>query len=116
MVLQNTRGHMNIKAYIDQFHEISHLKREQQFVLLEKARNDASSQLKGVNFSMLAFLLRTTIIAVITGGSYLIFGYSAGLFFITLLLSLLLSTVAVTEINTHLLSKSLKKILLKEAL
>jgi len=107
---------MNIKAYIDQFQEISHLEREQQFLLLEKARNDASYQLKGLNFSVIAFLLRSVFIAVITGGSYLVFGYSAGLFFITLLISLLLSTVAVTEINTYLLSKSLKKILLEEAL
>ena len=65
---------------------------------------------------MIAFLLRSVFIAVITGGSYLVFGYSAGLFFITLLISLLLSTAAVTEINTYLLSKSLKKILLEEAL
>ena len=107
---------MNIKAYIDQFQEISHLKRDQQFLLLEKAQKDASSQLKGLNLSVIAFLLRSVFIAVITGGSYLVFGYSAGLFFITLLISLLLSTVAVTEINTHLLSKSLKKILLEEVL
>ena len=106
---------MNIKAYIDQFTEISHLKRDQQFVLLEKASNDACLKLKFLNFSIIAFLIRTIFISLLSGGSSLIFGYSAWLLIVTVFLGLLLSTVAVTEINTHLLSKSLKEILLKEA-
>lgn len=105
---------MNIKAYIDQFNEISHLKRDQQFLLLEKASNDACSKLKFLNFSMIAFLIRTLFITIISGGSYLLFGYSAWLLIVTLFVSLLFSTVAVTEINTYLLSKSLKIILLEK--
>jgi hypothetical protein len=106
---------MNIKVYIDQFNEISHLKREQQFLLLERASNDACSKLKFLNFSMISFLIRTMFITILSGGSYLLFGYSAWLLIVTLFLGLLLSTIAVTEINTHLLSKSLKQILLEKA-
>lgn len=102
---------MNIKAYIDQFSEISHLKREQQFLLLEKASNHASSKLKFLNFSMIASLIRALFIVILSGGSYLIFGYSAWLLILTVFLSLLFSRVAVTEINTYLMSKSLKDIL-----
>jgi len=106
---------MNIKAYIDQFSEISHLKREQQFSLLERASNDACLKLRFLNFSMIAFLIRTIFITILSGGSYLLFGYSAWLLIVTVFLGLLLSTVAVTEINTHLLSKSLKEILLEKS-
>lgn len=105
---------MNIKAYIDQFSEISHLKREQQFLLLEKASNHASSKLKFLNFSIIASLIRALFIVILSGGSYLIFGYSAWLLILTVFLSLLFSRVAVTEINTHLMSKSLKEILIKK--
>lgn len=105
---------MNIKAYIDQFSEISHLKREQQFLLLEKASNHASSKLKFLNFSMIASLIRALFIVILSGGSYLIFGYSAWLLILTVFLSLLFSRVAVTEINTYLMSKSLKDILIQK--
>lgn len=105
---------MNIKAYIDQFSEISHLKREQQFLLLEKASKHASSKLKFLNFSMIASLIRALFIVILSGGSYLIFGYSAWLLILTVFLSLLFSRVAVTEINTHLMSKSLKDILIQK--
>lgn len=105
---------MNIKAYIDQFTEISHLKRDQQFILLERASNDACSKLKFLNFSIISFLIRIIFISLLSGGSYLLFGYSAWLLIVTVFLGLLFSTVAVTEINTHLLSKSLKEILLKK--
>ena len=69
---------MNIKAYIDCFSQISHLARDQQFLLLEQACNDANTKLKFLNFSLIAFLLRITFIIIIAGGSYLIFGYSIG--------------------------------------
>lgn len=105
---------MNIKAYIDQFSEISHLKREQQFLLLEKASKHASSKLKFLNFSMIESLIRALFIVILSGGSYLIFGYSAWLLILTVFLSLLFSRVAVTEINTHLMSKSLKDILIQK--
>lgn len=104
---------MNIKAYIDQFSEISHLKREQQFLLLEQACDEANSSLKLLNFTLLEFLIRLLCITVLLSSSYLIFGYSAGFLIASVLLGLLLSRVAITEINTYLLSKSLKNILLK---
>lgn len=105
---------MNIKAYIDQLNEISHLERDQQFLLLERASKDACTQLKFLNFSTIAFLIRTLFITIISGGSYVLFGYSAWLLISTVMLSLVLSTVAVTEINTYLLTKSLKKILIEQ--
>lgn len=105
---------MNIKAYIDQFNEISHLKRDQQYLLLERAYNEACLKLKFLNFSTIAFLIRTLFITVFTGGSYLFFGYSIWLIIITLFLGLLFSRIAVTEINTYFLSKSLKEILPKK--
>lgn len=104
---------MNIKTYIDQFNEISHLKREQQFSLLEKAFNEAELKLKFLKFSIIAFLIRIFFIIILSGGSYLIFGYSAWLLIASIFLSLLFSRVAVTEISTHLLLKSLKDILLQ---
>ena len=105
---------MNIKAYIDQFSEISHLERDQQFLLLEEAQNDACSKLTFLNFSTIAILVRMLFIIVLTGGGYLMFGYSAWLLILTIFLSLLFSRVAVTEINTHLLKQSLKNILAKK--
>jgi hypothetical protein len=105
---------MNIKAYIDQFSEISHLERDQQFLLLEEAQNDACSKLTFLNFSTIAILVRMLFIIVLTGGGYLMFGYSAWLLILTIFLSLLFSRVAATEINTHLLKQSLKNILAKK--
>ena len=107
---------MNIKAYLDYFNDISHLKRDQQYVLLEQASNEACSTLKPLNFSIIAFLTRMIFIVIISGGCYLFFGYSVLLVIISIFLGLLFSRVAITEINTHLLSKSLKNILLKKAL
>ena len=106
---------MNIKAYIDYFKEISDLKREQQYVLLEQACNEACSTLKPFNFSIIAFLIRLIFILIISGGCYLLFGYSSLLLIVSIFFSLLFSRVAVTEINTYLLSKSLKKVLLQKA-
>jgi len=107
---------MNIKAYIDYFSDISDLKREQQFVLLEQASNEACAKLKPLNFAIIAFLIRLVFILIISGGGYLLFGYSSLLVVVSLFLSLLFSRVAITEINTSLLSKSLKTILLNKAL
>jgi hypothetical protein len=107
---------MNIKAYIDQFSEISNLKRDKQFLLLEMAFNEANSKLKFLNFSIIAFLIRMFFIVTLSGCSYLLFGYSAGLLIFSIFLSLLFSRVAVTETHTYLLSKSLKNILLKNTL
>lgn len=107
---------MNIKSYIDQFSEISHLKRDQQFLLLERASNNACSEFKFLNFTLISFLIRITFLTIISGGSYLLFGYSPTLLMATVLIGLLLSRVAVTEINTHLLLKSLKNLLLESSI
>lgn len=106
---------MNIKVYIDQFSEISHLKREQQYVLLEKAYKDACAKLKFLNFYLIAFLIRSLFITILSGGSYLLFGYSVWLIMLTIIVGLLLSRIVVTEINTYLLSKSLKEIMLNKS-
>lgn len=105
---------MNIKSFIDQFSLISNLPREQQFVLLEKARDDACLQLKFLNFATIAILIRFLFILVIVGGSSLLFGFSAVIILCTLVLSLLFSRVAITEINTHLMLKSLRKVLAED--
>jgi len=107
---------MNIKAYLDYFSDISHLKRDQQYVLLEQASNEACLKLKPLNFSIIAFLMRMIFIVIISGACYVFFGYSVLLTIVSIFLGLLFSRVAVTEINTYLLSKSLKNILLKKAL
>lgn len=106
---------MDIKAYIDHFNDISHLKREQQFLLLKEASDDASSQLKFLNFATIAVVIRLFSLLIFVGGSYFIFGYVAWILIVTVLLGLLISRVAVTEINTYLLSKSLKNILKKNS-
>ena len=105
---------MNIKTYLDYFSEISDLKREKQYLLLEQACNEACSTLKPLNFSIIAFLIRMIFVLIISRGFYLLFGYSSLLAIVSVLFALLFSRVAVTEINTYLLSKSLKKILLKK--
>ena len=107
---------MNIKAYIDYFNEISHLARDQQFLLLEQARNDANTKLKLLNFSLVALLMRITFIIIIAGASYLLFGYSIGVLIASLFLALLLSRIAIAEVNSHLLAKSLKHILHEQTL
>lgn len=104
---------MNIKSYIDQFSEISHLKRDQQFSLLEMASKNACSEFKFLNFSIITFLIRAIFLTTLCGGSYLFFGYSPTLLIATVFIALLLSRVAITEVNTHLMSKSLKNILLE---
>jgi hypothetical protein len=105
---------MNFKVYIDQFDEISNLERDQQYLLLESAYKDARSKLKFLNFSTIAFLIRVLFITVLSGGSYLLFGYSVLLIIMTIVIGLLLSRITVTEINTYLLLKSLKEILLEK--
>jgi hypothetical protein len=107
---------MNIKAYIDYFSEISHLERDKQYVLLEQACNDACSKLRPFNFSIIAFLIRATFILIISGGCYLLFGYSGLLAIVSLFFGLLFSRIAVTEFNTHFMLKSLKTVLIKQSL
>lgn len=106
---------MDIKQYIDYFDEISHLKREQQFTLLEQARNDIHGRSK---FPILSFILpfvRLTLILLFAGGSYLVFGYSGWMFLLSFFLGLICSRVVITEINDSLMLKALKRNLAKIA-
>jgi len=107
---------MNIKAYIDYFSDIKHLKRDQQYVVLEQAHDEACSKLKPFNFSIIVLLIRMIFILIISGTGYLLFGYSIVLVITSIFLGLLFSRVAITEINTNLLSKSLKIVQLNKPL
>lgn len=100
---------MDIKRYIDYFKEITHLTREQQFTLLEQAHDDLNSISKLPLLVIIPLIIRVTFIALFMGGSYLIFGYSNIGFILSLLVSLLCSTFAITEINESLMLKALKK-------
>lgn len=107
---------MNIKAYLDYFSDISHLARDQQYLLLDQAHNEACSRLKPLSFNSIALLIRTIFIVIFTGGCYLFFGYSSLLVIGSIFFSLLVSRVIITEVNTSILSKSLKKLLLENPL
>jgi hypothetical protein len=107
---------MNIKAYLDYFSDISHLARDQQYLLLEQAHNEACSRLKPLSFNSIALLIRTIFIVIITGGCYLFFGYSIVLLMMSVLLALLIARVVITEFNSAMLTKSLEKISLKKSL
>ena len=106
---------MDIKQYIDCFDEISHLKREQQFTLLEQARDDIFT---GSKFSILGFMpyfFRLAFICLFAGASYLVFGYSSWMFILSFFLGLVFSTLVITEINESLILKSLKSNLSKKS-
>ena len=106
---------MDIKQYIDYFDEISHLKREQQFTLLEQARNDIHASSK---FPILAFIpcfVRLAFMVLFVGGSYLVFGYSIWVLILSFFLGLLCSRLVITEINDSLMLKALKRNLAKIA-
>jgi len=107
---------MNIKAYLDYFSDISHLARDQQYLLLEQAHNEACSRLKPLSFNSIALLIRTIFIVIFTGGCYLFFGYSIVLLMMSVLLALLIARVVITEFNSAMLTKSLEKISLKKSL
>jgi len=107
---------MNIKAYLDYFSDISHFARDQQYLLLEQAHNEACSRLNPLSFNSIALLIRTIFIVIFTGGCYLFFGYSIILLMMSVLLALLIARVVITEFNSAILTKSLKKIPLKESL
>ncbi len=100
---------MDIKQYIDYFDEISHLKRDEQFTLLERARDEIKVEYKLPIFAILSFFVRLTFVLLFTGGSYLLFGYSSWIIALSLLLALLCSRVIVTEISDSLILKALKK-------
>ena len=100
---------MDIKQYIDHFDEISHLKRDVQFKLLEQARNEINKSYKFPILTFLSYFVRLTFVFLFTYGSYLFFGFSSWILVLSLLLGLLCSRIATTEINDSLISKSLKR-------
>lgn len=106
---------MDIKQYIDSFDEISHLKREQQFTLLEQAREDICASSKFPILAFMPYFFRLTFMLLFVGGSYLIFGYSSWVLILSFFLGLLCSTLVITEVNESLILKSLKRNLSKKA-
>lgn len=100
---------MDIKQYIDYFDEISHLKREQQFKLIEQAFNDIHADYKFPILKFIPDIIRLAFITLFSGGSYLIFGYSIWILVISLFVGLLCSKVAITEITDSLVLKALKR-------
>ena len=99
---------MDIKQYIDYFDEISHLKREQQFTLLEQAHNDVNANSK---FPILVFIphfFRLIFICLFVGASYLFFGSSIWILLLSFFLGLLCSRPVITEISDSLMLKALK--------
>lgn len=106
---------MNIKPYIDYFDEISHLKREQQFTLLEQARNEVHASSKFPILAFIPYFFRLTFILLFAGGTYLVFGYSSWMLILSFFLGLLSSTLVITEINESLILKALKRNLSKNA-
>ena len=109
------RVYMNIKEYIDRFSEISHMKREQQFVLLEQARDEIQLNTKWRSFNVIEFIVRTSFITLLAGGSYIIWGLSGWILFLAVLMGLVFSRVVIKEINDALILKGLKSILHKSA-
>jgi hypothetical protein len=102
---------MDSKQYIDYFVEISHLKREVQFELLEQARKEIHKTYKFPILTFISLFVRLTFILLFTGGSYLLFGFSSWLLALSLLLGLLCSKIPVTEITDSIVLKFLKKTL-----
>ena len=100
---------MDIKQYIDYFNEISHLKRDMQFKLLEQARNDIHKSYKFPILTFVSYFFRLTFLLLFAGGSYLLFGFSSWILVVSLLLGLLCSRIATTEINDSLILKAIKR-------
>ncbi|TDF42143.1 hypothetical protein EYS14_04730 [Alteromonadaceae bacterium M269] len=102
---------MNIKMYLDYFDEISHLPREEQFDLLDKAQDLVLSESKVSKFKLVSFFAPLLSLVAMIGIGYVIFGYSILLFVIAGVFGLLLSRVAVNETNTYLLSRGLRRVM-----
>jgi hypothetical protein len=100
---------MDIKPYIDYFDEISHLKREQQFTLLELARDDIGTRSKLPILSLIPCCVHFTCLCFFVGGSFLVFGYSGWVLVLSFLLSLLCARFLITEITDALMLKALKR-------
>ena len=106
---------MEIKQYIDYFDEISHLKRDVQFELLEQASKEIHKTYRFPILTFISLFVRLTFVLVFTGGSYLLFGFSNWVLTLSLILGLLCSKITVTEINDSIVLKFLKNILSGDA-
>ncbi|WP_286261895.1 hypothetical protein [Thalassotalea atypica] len=107
---------MDIKEYIERFDEISHLSRDQQFVVLEQVRDEIQLNSVLPCFAAIAFIVRVSCIFVFLGGSYLFWGLSTLAIVLSVFLGLVISRVIITEIKDHLMLKVLKSILNKKAI
>ena len=102
---------MNIKAYIDYFDEIADLKRDKQFTLLEQARDEIVGESTFSIFNLVSYFFPLTFVVIAISLTLYFYGYSIFGGFISVLISLLLSRIAVTEINSRLMRKGLNKVL-----
>jgi hypothetical protein len=100
---------MNIKQYIDYFDEISHLQRDQQFILLEQAYNDIHANSKFPILVFIPYFIRLIMICLFLGGAYLIFGTSVWILLLSFFIGLLCSRLVIIEITDALMLKALKR-------
>ncbi len=105
---------MNIKAYLDYFEEISDLPRDEQFTLLDKAHALIQEGSVVSKFSLVSVLVPLFVILALVGGGTLLFGVSVLVIIMSVVFSLLLSRVIVNELNTSILQKSLKRVLVEQ--
>lgn len=102
---------MDIKVYIEHFEEISHLSRDKQFSLLEQARNEIQSNMSLPSFTVMAFIVRTSLISVFLGATYFFWEMSTFKVVIAVLMGLVSSRVVISEINDRLMLTGLKRVL-----
>ncbi|NTS78820.1 hypothetical protein HR060_18420 [Catenovulum sp. SM1970] len=105
---------MDIKPYIDQFEQIADLPRDQQFVLLEQARDLAFAEKKLPAFDTVELIIRILTCSSLVGISYLFFGYSLAIFAVVFIVALLISRVLITELADRLMADGLNKVLAKQ--
>lgn len=98
---------MNIKAYIDYFEELKELKRDEQFERLEKARDEVIEKAKLPVFDIMSYVTPVFCLLILVGTGYFLFSFSYFGLSILSIISLLLSRVIVTEVNSSLLRKAL---------
>lgn len=104
---------MDIKEYIECFDEISHLSRDKQFTVLEQARNEIQSNTSLPSFAFIAFIVRVSFIFLFLGANYFLWELSILKFVVSVLLGLLFARVLVSEINSRLMLRGLKRVLRK---
>ncbi|MFD2165505.1 hypothetical protein ACFSJY_04435 [Thalassotalea euphylliae] len=99
---------MDIKLYIDYFDEISHLDRDKQFELLEKAYRDVLASHKVPLFSIIPTMFRLMFLVSMLCASYFFFDMAIWSIVVGTLLGLLMARVAITEVKDSMLKKALK--------